>query len=155
MEPRPLNSREPTQAPATTVRHRTSHDSRRLAREVSSVLDLSDLLERSAPHFASTNFGFSVYLLNEQREKLSIAYAVGYPEEIVKHFTLKVRQGTVGTAVAEQRPILLNDVDQDPRYLAVVPGAKSQRPCRSATRTGDRRAQPAQRQARRVHGAGR
>jgi GAF domain-containing protein len=28
--------------------------------------------------------------------------------------------------VAEQRPILLNDVDQDPRYLAVVPGAKSQ-----------------------------
>jgi GAF domain-containing protein len=57
---------------------------------------------------------------------LSIAYAVGYPEEIVKHFTLKVGQGIVGTAVAEQRPILLNDVDQDPRYLAVVPGAKSQ-----------------------------
>jgi sigma-B regulation protein RsbU (phosphoserine phosphatase) len=28
--------------------------------------------------------------------------------------------------VAEQRPILLNDVDTDPRYLAVVPGAKSQ-----------------------------
>ena len=69
---------------------------------------------------------FSVYLLDEEREELSIAYAVGYPEEIVKHFTLKVGQGTVGTAVAEQRPILLNDVDADPRYLAVVPGAKSQ-----------------------------
>ena len=54
---------------------------------------------------------FSVYLLNEKREELSIAYAVGYPEEIVKHFTLQVGQGTVGTAVAEQRPILLNDVD--------------------------------------------
>ena len=92
------------------------------------MLDLKDLLEK-IPNLISrlTNFTvFSVYLLNEQREELSIAYAQGYPEEIVKHFTLQVGQGIVGTAVAEQRPILLNDVDQDPRYLAVVPGAKSQ-----------------------------
>lgn len=99
-----------------------------LAREVSSVLDLHALLE-VIPSLISrlTSFTvFSVYLLDEQREELSIAYAVGYPEEIVKHFTLQVGQGTVGTAVAEQRPILLDDVDKDPRYLAVVPGAKSQ-----------------------------
>jgi len=99
-----------------------------LGREVSSVLDLDALLER-IPQLISrlTKFTvFSVYLLNEQREELSIAYAVGYPEEIVKHFTLQLGQGIVGTAIAEQRPILLNDVDSDPRYLAVVPGAKSQ-----------------------------
>ena len=99
-----------------------------LAREVSSVLDLDELLEK-IPQLISrlTNFTvFSVYLLDEKREELSIAYAVGYPAEIVKHFTLRVGQGTVGTAVAEQRPILLNDVHSDPRYLAVVPGAKSQ-----------------------------
>ncbi len=99
-----------------------------LAREVSSVLDLDALLEK-IPNLISrlTSFTvFSVYLLDEQREELSIAYAVGYPDEIVKHFTLKVGQGTVGTAVAEQRPILLDNVDLDPRYLAVVPGAKSQ-----------------------------
>ncbi len=99
-----------------------------LAREVSSVLDLDALLEK-IPDLISrlTSFTvFSVYLLDEKREELSIAYAVGYPDEIVKHFTLKVGQGTVGTAVAEQRPVLLNDVDEDPRYLAVVPGAKSQ-----------------------------
>ena len=98
-----------------------------LAREVSSVLDLQELLEK-IPHLISrlTSFTvFSVYLLDERREELSIAYAVGYPEEIVKHFTLKVGEGTVGTAVAEQRPILLNNVDEDPRYVAVVPGAKS------------------------------
>ena len=92
------------------------------------MLDLDTLLER-IPGLISrlTSFTvFSVYLLDEKREELSIAYAVGYPEEIVKHFTLKVGQGTVGSAVAEQRPILLNDVDADPRYLAVVPGAKSQ-----------------------------
>ena len=99
-----------------------------LAREVGSELDLEPLLER-IPNLISrlTKFTvFSVYLLNEKREELSIAYALGYPEEIVKHFTLKLGQGTVGTAVAEQRPILVDDVDADPRYLAVVPGAKSQ-----------------------------
>ena len=99
-----------------------------LGREVTSVLDLDTLLER-IPQLISrlTSFTvFSVYLLHEQREELSIAYAVGYPPEIVKHFTLKVGQGIVGAAVAEQRPILLDDVDADPRYLAVVPGARSQ-----------------------------
>jgi phosphoserine phosphatase RsbU/P len=99
-----------------------------LAREVSSVLDLDALLEK-IPGLISrlTQFNvFSVYLLDERREELSIAYAVGYADEIVRHFTLKVGEGTVGTAVAEQRPLLINDVDQDPRYLAVVPGAKSQ-----------------------------
>ena len=99
-----------------------------LGREVTSVLDLSHLLEK-IPNLISrlTSFTvFSVYLLHDAREELSIAYAVGYPEEIVKHFTLQLGQGIVGTAIAEQRPILLNDVDADPRYLAVVPGAKSQ-----------------------------
>ena len=92
------------------------------------MLDLGDLLEK-IPNLISrlTQFSvFSVYLLDKTREELSIAYAVGYPEEIVKHFTLKVGQGTVGRSVAEQRTILLDDVDSDPRYLAVVPGAKSQ-----------------------------
>lgn len=99
-----------------------------LGREVSSVLDLDTLLER-IPRLISrlTKFTvFSVYLLDEKRELLTIAYAEGYADEIVKHFTLQVGQGIVGTAVAEQRPILLNDVDSDPRYLAVVPGARSQ-----------------------------
>jgi sigma-B regulation protein RsbU (phosphoserine phosphatase) len=99
-----------------------------LAREVSSVLDLDDLLEKIPNLIARlTSFTvFSVYLLDEKREELSIAYAQGYADEIVKHFTLKLGEGTVGTAVAEQRPILVDDVDADPRYLAVVPGARSQ-----------------------------
>ena len=92
------------------------------------MLDLGDLLEK-IPNLISrlTQFSvFSVYLLDEKRQELAIAYAVGYPEEIVKHFTIKVGQGTVGRAVAEQRTIVIDDVDADPHYLAVVPGAKSQ-----------------------------
>jgi sigma-B regulation protein RsbU (phosphoserine phosphatase) len=98
-----------------------------LGREVTSVLELDELLEK-IPQLISrlTNFTiFSVYLLDERREELRIAYAVGYPEEIVKTFTLKVGEGLVGTAVAEQRPILVNDVSTDPRYIGVVPGVES------------------------------
>ena len=98
-----------------------------LAREVSSVLDLDDLLEK-IPDLISrlTQFNvFSVYLLNEQSQELSIAYARGYPDDVVKTFRLKPGQGAVGRAVAEQRTILIDDVDADPTYVAVVPGMKS------------------------------
>ena len=99
-----------------------------LAREVSSVLDLDELLE-GIPKLISrlTTFTvFSVYLLDEQREELSIAYAIGYPDDIVKNFRLKLGQGNVGRAVAEQRPLLVNDISTDPHYVDVVPGIKAQ-----------------------------
>jgi sigma-B regulation protein RsbU (phosphoserine phosphatase) len=99
-----------------------------LAREVSSVLDLEALLEK-IPNLISrlTKFTvFSVYLLDDERQELSIAYAVGYPDDVVKTFRLKVGQGTVGRSVAEQRPLLINDVEADPNYVGVVPGAKAQ-----------------------------
>ncbi len=99
-----------------------------LGREVTSVLDLNELLEK-IPQLISrlTSFTvFSVYLLDERRQDLHIAYAVGYPEEVVRNFRLQVGQGIVGSAVAERRPILLDDVEQDPRYLHTVPGVRSQ-----------------------------
>ena len=99
-----------------------------LGREVSSVLDLDELLSKIPLLIARlTPFTvFAVYLLDERgRDELRIAYAVGYPDEAVKDTRLRVGEGLVGTAVAEQRPILVNDVDSDPRYIAVVPGAQS------------------------------
>ncbi|MCC7127094.1 MAG: GAF domain-containing protein [Acidobacteria bacterium] len=99
-----------------------------LGREVTSVLELGDLLEKIPQLIARlTSFTvFSVYLLDERRQDLHIAYAVGYPEEVVRTFRLQVGQGVVGAAVAEQRPILVNDVDQDTRYLRTVPGVRAQ-----------------------------
>jgi sigma-B regulation protein RsbU (phosphoserine phosphatase) len=99
-----------------------------LGREVTSVLDLNELLEK-IPQLISRLASFtvfSVYLLDERRQDLHIAYAVGYPEEVVRSFRLEVGQGIVGSAVAERRPILLDDVEQDPRYLHTVPGVRSQ-----------------------------
>src|SRR3954468_9419097 len=95
-----------------------------LGREVTSVLDLDELLHRIPRLIARlTPFTvFSVYLVDERRQDLRIAYAEGYPEETVKTFRLQLGQGIVGAAVIEQRPILVNDVHTDSRYLGIVPG---------------------------------
>src|SRR6185503_682839 len=99
-----------------------------LGREVASVLDLDELLRRIPQLIARlTSFTvFSVYLLDDRRQDLKIAYAEGYPEDIVKNFRLKLGQGIVGSAVLEERPILVNDVHKDPRFLGVVPGINAQ-----------------------------
>jgi len=99
-----------------------------LGREVSAVLDLDELLRRIPRLIARlTPFTvFSVYLLDEKRQDLGIAYAEGYPEEVVRTFRLRVGQGIVGTAVAEQRPIRVNDVSKDERYVGLVPGVAAQ-----------------------------
>lgn len=99
-----------------------------LGREVTSVLDLEELLWRIPRLIARlTPFKvFAVYLLDDKEEELHIAYAEGYPEEVVRTFRLKVGEGIVGTAVAEQRPILVNDVSNDVRFRGVVAGVKGQ-----------------------------
>jgi sigma-B regulation protein RsbU (phosphoserine phosphatase) len=99
-----------------------------LGREVASVLDLDELLQKIPQLIARlTKFNaFAVYLLNPKRNELSVAYAIGYPEEFVEGVRLKVGEGLVGAAVAEGQPILVNDVRTDPRYVDAVPGSRAE-----------------------------
>src|SRR5262245_43479391 len=99
-----------------------------LGREVSAVLDVDELMRRIPRLIAKlTSFTvFSVYMLDESRQELRIAYAEGYPLDLVLNFRLKVGQGIVGAAVAEQKPIRVNNVHEDSRYLGLVPGANAQ-----------------------------
>ena len=62
-----------------------------LGREVTSVLDLDELLEKLPQRFSRlTPFkAFSVWLLDEKLHDLSIAYAVGYPDEVKRFFRLR------------------------------------------------------------------
>lgn len=99
-----------------------------LGREVTSVLDLDELLAKIPQLIARLMpfTAFSVYLLDERRQELRIAYAVGYPEEKVKTMRLKVGEGVVGAAVEQGRPILVDDVREDPRWVGPVLDAVSQ-----------------------------
>lgn len=98
-----------------------------LGREVSSVLDLDELF-RKLPDLISrvTDFhAFAIYLRDEERGDLQIAYAVGYPEGS-REIRLKIGEGLVGAAVEAARPLLANDVTTDSRYIEVVPGTKAE-----------------------------
>jgi sigma-B regulation protein RsbU (phosphoserine phosphatase) len=99
-----------------------------LGREVASVLDLDELLQKIPELIARlTKFqAFAVYLLNPKRNELTIAYSVGYPEDVARGLHLPVGRGLVGAAVAYGQPILVNDVDGDPRYVEAVPGCRAE-----------------------------
>ncbi|HKT78823.1 MAG TPA: GAF domain-containing protein [Vicinamibacterales bacterium] len=98
-----------------------------LGREVTSVLDLDELLQKLPQLIArlTTFNAFAVYLLDPKRQDLSIAYSVGYPPQSVDT-RVRVGHGLVGAAVAEGKPLLANDVTADPRYVEAVPGSKAE-----------------------------
>jgi len=98
-----------------------------LGRQVAGVLDVTELLSQ-IPHLIGRLIefdAFAVYLLDERRGDLRVAYSVGYPER-AEPTRLKPGQGLVSAAVASQMPLLVNDVAGDPRYVTVVPGMGSE-----------------------------
>jgi sigma-B regulation protein RsbU (phosphoserine phosphatase) len=99
-----------------------------LGREVTSVLDLHELLEKIPELIARlTPFqAFAVYLLDERRGDLRVAYSVGYPEEARRTLRMKVGEGLVGAAVSTGESILVDDVLEDPRYIKVVDQVRSE-----------------------------
>ena len=115
----------PPRTPSDTELLSTLFD---LGREVMSVLDLDELLAKIPQLIARlTRFSaFSVYLLDEKRQELRIAYAVGYPESVLPTLRLRVGQGVVGAAVEEGRPILVNDIRNEPRYMGPLRNMLSQ-----------------------------
>jgi phosphoserine phosphatase RsbU/P len=99
-----------------------------LGREVTSVLALEELLAKIPVLIARlTRFSaFSVYLLDDKKQVLTIAYAVGYPAGIAETLRLQIGQGVVGAAVQEGRPILVNDIRDEPRYMGPLRNMLSQ-----------------------------
>jgi len=115
-----------TQPHATTAEQLTTLFA--LGREVASVLDLDELLQKIPQLIARlTKFkAFAMYLLDPKRNELSIAYSVGYSEDVARNLRLRVGHGLVGAAVAEGKPILVNDVHTDQRYVEAVPGSSAE-----------------------------
>jgi sigma-B regulation protein RsbU (phosphoserine phosphatase) len=98
-----------------------------LGRQVAGVLDVTELLAQIPRLIARLiEFdAFAVYLLDERRGDLRVAYSVGYPQD-AGPARLRPGQGLVGAAVAAEMPLMVNDVAADPRYVAVVGGMGSE-----------------------------
>lgn len=94
-----------------------------LARELTTVLKLDELLHKIPQLLGRllTFQAFGVYLLDEKRAELRVAYSEGIPGDV----RFKLAEGAPGLAVAEQRPIVINDVATDPAYVERVPGMRA------------------------------
>jgi sigma-B regulation protein RsbU (phosphoserine phosphatase) len=116
----------PAESPVTAIEALTTLFA--LGREVTSVLDLDELLQKIPQLIARlTRFtAFAVYLLDGRGDELTIAYSVGYPADAARTLRPKVGEGLVGAAVAGGQPILVNDVRDDARYVEAVPGSKAE-----------------------------
>jgi phosphoserine phosphatase RsbU/P len=98
-----------------------------LGRQVTAVLDFEQLLAH-IPELIRRLIqfdAFAVYLIDERRGDIRVAYSVGYPERL-EPIRLGSKQGLVGAAVVSEAPLLVNDVTGDSRYVSVVPGMCSE-----------------------------
>jgi sigma-B regulation protein RsbU (phosphoserine phosphatase) len=98
-----------------------------LGRQVTAVLDLDELVSKIPTLIGRLiKFdAFAVYLLDERRGVLRVAYSVGYPDSS-EPLRLSLNEGLVGAAVISQTPVLVNDVTADPRYVPLVPGMSAE-----------------------------
>ena len=62
----------------------------------------------------------------EGEDVLRIRTSVGHRPKLVRNLRVKIGQGITGAAAQELRTIIVNDVRNDPRYLAAVDGVRSE-----------------------------
>lgn len=68
----------------------------------------------------------AILLLDERGRELHFEYAVGFPPEVIEHWRFGLGQGLVGTAAMTGRPIIADDVGDDPRYIDAAREVRSE-----------------------------
>jgi phosphoserine phosphatase RsbU/P len=99
-----------------------------IGKELSSILDLEQLLKRVAEllrrvfHYHM----FSIFLVDESDQTLQAHLSVKYNRDAVEKTKIPLGKGLVGTAVAQKRSLLINDVSKDRRYINAISETKSE-----------------------------
>lgn len=90
-----------------------------VAEVINSTMELDTLLGRVADRVKERidydNFG--ILLLDDLGKELSFRFAVGYPKDVVKFWRFGPGQGLVGTAAQTGEAVLVNNVEEDSRYI--------------------------------------
>ena len=92
-----------------------------------SVLDQDELFQKIQRAARPRHSVRRVRRLPARQEARRAAHRlpVRLPAGVAETVRLKLGEGVVGTAIAEQRPMVFNDVQSDPRYKNYVPGMNS------------------------------
>jgi sigma-B regulation protein RsbU (phosphoserine phosphatase) len=98
-----------------------------IGRETASILDLDQLLHRVAEIVKRVidYEMFGILLLDERTSELVLRKAVRFRGAGEKT-RIRVGEGLCGTAALTKQPILVADVQQDPRYLNLIPETRSE-----------------------------
>jgi phosphoserine phosphatase RsbU/P len=112
----------------TTRQARTLLLLNEIARELTSILNVDELLKRIAEllNRIIDYQMFSILLLDESGEKLSHRFSLRFQENIHLKHDIPLGKGLVGAAAAERAAVLVPDVSKDPRYVAANPETKSE-----------------------------
>jgi len=89
-----------------------------VAKALTSSLDLDSILqtimEKMAEYFRPDTW--SLLMVDEQKEELYFAIAVGAAAEALKDIRLKMGEGIAGWVAKHGEQVILSDVDSDPRF---------------------------------------
>jgi sigma-B regulation protein RsbU (phosphoserine phosphatase) len=91
-----------------------------VADAVNTTLDLETLMRRVAElvHRIIRYDVFAILLLNEKKQELRIRFQVGHAPEFAESIRVKVGSGITGLAAQRGEPVLVNNVLQNPEYIA-------------------------------------
>jgi len=112
----------------TTRQARTLLLLNEIARELTSILNLDQLLKRIAELLSRLidYQMFSILLLDATGEKLQHRFAVRFQENIHLKHDVPVGRGVVGYAAQRKQAVLVPDVSKDPRYVLLNPETRSE-----------------------------
>jgi len=99
-----------------------------VGREISSILDLEELLRRAAELLKRViDYQIlSIMLYDEATRTFRHRIDVKYGQQVQGKLRVAATEGIVGAAAFTRRPVLVPDVTLDPRYLMVNPETRSE-----------------------------
>ena len=69
---------------------------------------------------------FAVLLSTEKGDALRIRFSVGYGDDVVRSLRIQIGEGITGTAAQQLKPVVVNDVTRDSRYIPAVDNVRSE-----------------------------
>jgi sigma-B regulation protein RsbU (phosphoserine phosphatase) len=112
----------------TTRQARTLVLLNEIARELTSILNVDELLKRIAELLSRLidYQMFSILLLDTAGEKLQHRFSLRFQENIQLKHDIGLGQGVVGYAVQHRQAVLVPDVNKDSRYIRLNPETRSE-----------------------------
>jgi len=112
----------------TTRQARTLLLLNEIARELTSILNLDQLLKRIAELLSRLidYQMFSILLLDASGEKLQHRFSLRFQENIQLKHDVPLGKGIVGHAAQHKHAVLVPDVSKDPRYVLANPETRSE-----------------------------